>query len=128
MKQKKKYHSAAALRTAPKIPAISTEQQFAEKIHSYTLPRETENSRAKDLIDLILLIEKCKLDPDRLRDAVLKTFHRRKTHEIPNQLKNPPEAWIERYKKIAAECGISDDMYSAIRKVSELYNPIITQK
>lgn len=40
-----------------KICAISKEQQFAEKLHTYTKPRiDSDNSRAKDLADMILLI------------------------------------------------------------------------
>jgi hypothetical protein len=39
------------------IPIISQEQQFAEKVHAYTLPRKTPNSRVKDLVDILLLIE-----------------------------------------------------------------------
>jgi len=34
---------------------ISKEQQVAEKLHAYTLPRSTPNSRVKDLVDLLLL-------------------------------------------------------------------------
>jgi hypothetical protein len=49
------------------FPAVSTEEQFAEKLHAYTLPRESrENTRVKDLVDLILLIERTKLDAARL--------------------------------------------------------------
>jgi len=35
----------------PLVPysAISKEQQFAEKFHAYTCPRETSNARVKDL-------------------------------------------------------------------------------
>ena len=29
---------------------IAREQQFAEKIHAYTLPRNSANSRVKDLV------------------------------------------------------------------------------
>ena len=40
------------------FPAISKEQQFAEKLHAYTFPRsENINSRVKDLIDILLLIQ-----------------------------------------------------------------------
>jgi hypothetical protein len=39
-----------------RVLAIAREQQFAEKIHAYTLPRNTANSRVKDLVDLALLI------------------------------------------------------------------------
>lgn len=36
---------------------LSREQQFAEKIHAYTLPRgERTNTRVKDLVDLVLLL------------------------------------------------------------------------
>lgn len=39
--------------TAPKMRMISVEQQLAEKIHAYSLPREHGfNSRAKDLVDV----------------------------------------------------------------------------
>lgn len=40
----------------PVFTTISCEQQCAEKIHAYTLPREGGfNSRVKDLVDIILL-------------------------------------------------------------------------
>jgi predicted nucleotidyltransferase component of viral defense system len=110
--------------SSPKIPAISAEQQFAEKIHSYSLPRQTPNSRTKDLVDLVLLIEKCSLDVPRLRDAIEKTFKRRKTHEIPKELANPPETWKERFKKMAEECGIPNDLDSAIMKVRNFYSTL----
>jgi hypothetical protein len=41
---------------------IAREQQFAEKIHAYTLPRNAANSRVKDLVDLALLIGSGGLD------------------------------------------------------------------
>lgn len=41
----------------PSFPVISAEQQFAEKVHAYTLPRgERVNTRTKDRIDMVLLI------------------------------------------------------------------------
>ena len=40
----------------PRVRMISREQQSAEKIHAYTLPRSSPNSRVKDLVDLALLI------------------------------------------------------------------------
>src|SRR5882762_10154900 len=44
--------------TPPSVPVISREQQFAEKLHAYSLPRgERVNTRTKDLIDMLLLIE-----------------------------------------------------------------------
>ena len=105
----------------PKIRAISSEQQFAEKIHSYSLPRQTPNSRTKDLVDLVLLIDRCGLDPERLQDAIVKTFRRRKTHKIPLDLENPPAAWQTPFKKLAEGAGIPGDLESAIHKVRQFY-------
>jgi hypothetical protein len=38
---------------AAEMRLISKEQQVAEKLHAYTLPRSTPNSRVKDLVDLL---------------------------------------------------------------------------
>jgi predicted nucleotidyltransferase component of viral defense system len=56
------------------FPAVSPEEQFAEKLHAYTLPRVgRENTRVKDLVDLILLIEHTKLDATRLPDLPVRS-------------------------------------------------------
>ncbi len=41
------------------FPAISKEQQFAEKLHAYSLRRDgdRQNTRVKDLVDMLLLID-----------------------------------------------------------------------
>ena len=47
----------------PSVRIIPREQQFAEKLHAYTLPRSTPNSRVKDLVDLALLVRAGELEP-----------------------------------------------------------------
>ena len=49
-----------------RVLMIGREQQFAEKIHAYTLPRNTANSRVKDLVDMALLIGSGGLDKQRI--------------------------------------------------------------
>ena len=67
-----------------KVLAIPREQQFAEKVHAYTLARgERVNTRTKDLVDLLLLMETQPFDPASLRLAVEETFGRRATHPVP---------------------------------------------
>lgn len=39
----------------PPIQMIVVEQQLAEKVHAYTLPRSGPNNRVKDLVDMALL-------------------------------------------------------------------------
>jgi len=58
----------------PEFRMISREQQFAEKLHAYTLPRTgPENTRAKDLVDLLLLL-RTSLDSARMADNIRRTF------------------------------------------------------
>lgn len=94
-----------------KFKGISREAQFAEKLHAYTLPREQgSNSRVKDLVDLVLLINQDNLDDDRLKESIKNTFNRRKTHELPEQLEPPPEFWTPVYQRLAIECGLMESI------------------
>jgi hypothetical protein len=83
---------------------ISKEQQIAEKLHAYTLPRSTPNSRVKDLVDLLLLIRTGDVRQAQLAEAVRITFDRRKTHAVPPTLVPPPESWEIQFRELAAEC------------------------
>jgi hypothetical protein len=113
---------------APMIPVISQEQQFAEKVHAYTLPRKTPNSRVKDLVDILLLIEKGTLKTDRIKSALSKTFQRRKTHSIPSDLPEPPESWKTPFRRMAETCGIPDDIGFAINKIRHFYKTLIEER
>ena len=89
-----------------KVSIIPREQQFAEKIHSYTFPKDRRNnSRVKDLLDLILLIQHGKLRKAILKQSIEKTFQNRGTHHLPEELQSPPTEWKEIYEKLANECG-----------------------
>ena len=86
------------------FPAISPEEQFAEKLHAYTLPRQRrENTRVKDLVDLVLLIETERMDLERLRSAIQDTFVRRKTHAVPQSLSEPPSSWVNVFAELAED-------------------------
>ncbi|PIR19833.1 MAG: hypothetical protein COV45_09270 [Deltaproteobacteria bacterium CG11_big_fil_rev_8_21_14_0_20_47_16] len=107
----------AGIETLP-FPAISREQQFAEKLHAYTLPREeSENSRVKDLIDLALLIGTKTLKTDVLRTAIGKIFEYRGTHGIPKAISPPPANWESKFGKIAKECGLDGDIAKTFAQV-----------
>jgi hypothetical protein len=93
------------------FPAISREEQFAEKLHAYTLPRpERLNSRVKDLVDMALLLQQGKLNRERLADSIRATFTRRETHAMPPTLPEPPETWAKPFAQLASECGIPEDI------------------
>ncbi len=90
---------------APKFNAISKEQQFAEKLHAYTLPRgDRFNSRVKDVIDMALLIQMGTMSKRTLKEAIQTTFVKRGTHELPKVFPSTPPEWESPYQALAKEC------------------------
>jgi hypothetical protein len=103
----------------PEFRMISREQQFAEKLHTYTRPRpDRDNSLVKDLVDLLLLM-RTQMEPRRLRENIERTFAHRATHPIPPELAPPPESWRARFAELAAQCSIDGEIDSALRSVNE---------
>lgn len=91
-----------------RVIAIAKEQQFAEKIHAYTIPwTDRTNMRTRDLVDLIVLIERGSMDLALLRQSLIETFQRRNRHPLPQHLSPPPEVWHEEFKKMATDAGVS---------------------
>ncbi len=102
---------------------VSPEEQFAEKLHAYTLPRTgRENTRVKDLIDLTLMIKRIRLDTTRLSKAIRETFGRRKTHDIPSALIPPPVSWSRPFSELANECGLEPDMDKDFGAVAQFFD------
>ncbi len=106
---------------AVKAPAIPREQQFAEKLHAYTLPRKVLNSRTRDLVDMVLLINAGKLDKKRTAQAISETFARRGTHPVPEKLVPPPVAWTAPFALLTEECGLSSDIGAAFAVVDDYF-------
>jgi len=93
---------------SPSLYMIPREQQFAEKLHAYTLPRQgATNSRVRDLVDMVLLIHSGTLAKAKVAEAIRVTFDRRGTHAVPNLLPQPPKDWQKPYDALAKECGLS---------------------
>jgi Nucleotidyl transferase AbiEii toxin, Type IV TA system len=91
-----------------RVAALSREQQFAEKIHAYTLPPgDRTNTRIKDLIDLLLLLRIGLPGTDMVKQALRATFARRATHAIPQALTPPPRAWQAAFEQLAAEVDLT---------------------
>src|SRR5690606_19894886 len=103
-----------------KLPAISREEQFAEKLHAYTLPRTGRpNTRVKDLVDMVLLLDSGILDRTRLAESITATFRRRATHPVPSSLPEPLAGWSKPFGELAAECGIDASMSGHHRRLAE---------
>lgn len=105
----------------PNVALLPLDQQFAEKIHAYSLPRKDRlNSRTRDLIDMILLIDYGLPKKASVQKALRATFIRRDTHPLPEELAPPPAHWHASYKKMAEECGVSkkniEDAFDVLSK------------
>lgn len=109
---------------SPKFLAISKEQQFAEKLHAYTLPRpDSPNSRVKDLVDMVLLARMGTLDRSVLRQAIEMTFGVRGTHSMPDSLSEPPDFWNAPFLVFMKECHINITLDDALETVSDYAVP-----
>ena len=111
-----------------RVLMIAREQQFAEKIHAYTLPRNAANSRVKDLVDLALLIGSGGLDKQRIMEALRLTFERRGTHDLPANLVPPPADWQVPFHALAEECGLPTDVAAVFAGVQEFVEGVLAQR
>lgn len=90
-----------------RVLAVAKSQQFAEKLHAYTRAwDDRENTRVKDLVDMVMLIQRGDLDAAEVRGAVEQTFARRHTHDPPDRLKQPPSAWAAEFPAMAKQAGL----------------------
>jgi predicted ATP-dependent Lon-type protease len=105
---------------------LPREQQFAEKLHAYTLPRHgAANTRVRDLVDMVLLVKSGTLSNDKVAEAIRVTFDRRKTHALPNTLPVPPAEWQKPYQALARECGLSGEAKDAFHILQTFAEPIV---
>jgi hypothetical protein len=68
------------------------------------------NTRTKDLIDMLLLIEQGNLDNRRVASAIATTFGKRATHDVPRRLEPPPAEWKPTFEALAGECGLKTNL------------------
>lgn len=101
------------------VEATDRAQQFAEKLHALTRDYGRPNSRVRDLIDLVLLIEGGLEPDDELAETVVHVFRMRATHPLPAELGDPPSDWGDRYPREAAELDVDattlDDALELVR-------------
>jgi hypothetical protein len=101
-------------------------QQFAEKVHAYTLPRKGGiNSRVKDLVDLVLILDKDAPAPESVRPAIQATFGHRGTHDIPVSLPAAPTTWTSSFTAMAKQINISETtVEGAVARANDYWKTI----
>lgn len=86
-----------------RIPAYPMPTHIAEKLHAYTLPRTTLNTRVKDLVDIAILAGVDGHASADLAEAIRLTFTFRGSHAVPGALPEPPAAWHAPYDRMRRE-------------------------
>ena len=89
------------------VEAVDLAQHAAEKFHALTRTYgDRPNTRVKDLVDLVLLVENDLVDPARLRQRVRTVFTLRDTHQMLDDLPVLPVAWERDYTALVADLDV----------------------
>lgn len=91
-----------------RFPVYPVDQHVAEKLHALTLPRDVENTRVRDLVDLVWFVRHFTFRSDGLATACIATFERRATHAWPPVVGVPPGAWTRAYGVWRAELDLAE--------------------
>lgn len=107
------------------VPAVPVEVHLAEKLHALSLPRpeHSQNSRVKDLVDVMLFLKRELPSLPVLKTAVQATFERRGTHELPERIELPLAAWDSQYRRFSVELDLSSfagTVYAAHERLHRL--------
>jgi hypothetical protein len=101
-------------------------RHVAEKLHACTRTYQGRGTtRARDLVDLLLIHRHAGVDPERLRDAIAAVFQRRGTHGVPERLPPAPRDLAVGYRREAALVGITTGLDETHRTLAEWLDPIL---
>lgn len=110
------------------VPVYPIAQQFAEKLHAFTRPRDQENTRVKDLADMIWFVERYPFASAALIDAGVATFGRRGEHHWPPEIPSVPVSWSRPYAALRKEMGISPETPHAAREeLARFLGPVLAE-
>jgi hypothetical protein len=87
-----------------RFEVVDLHRHAAEKFHAMLREfGDRENSRVRDLVDLVLLVELDLLDEAKLRAALSRVWTERENVAPPEALPSLPEGWPARYERLAVE-------------------------
>jgi hypothetical protein len=99
------------------ILALQKEELFANKIHAYTRPRQTQNTRVEDIVDI-----GSGLDDDKTAMALRMVFAENVQHSVvPDVLPAPPQTWRKDFDTIARRRNLPLTLDVAVETIDEFY-------
>jgi hypothetical protein len=107
--------------TTPEVEVVSVARHAAEKFHGMLKQFDgRENTRVRDLVDLVLLHRHDMLRAEQIAPAVRAVWAERAAIP-PARLPRLPEPWIGRYERLAAEQRLATSFTDAVELVSTLW-------
>lgn len=112
------------------VPTLPLEQHIAEKVHAYTRTYRDglASSRAKDLVDLVLIAMYGSPKAQQLDSALNSVFDERDLQPLPDALPAPPSDWSLPYRKLAEEVGIDANLSEGHHRAGFMLDPVLTGK
>jgi Nucleotidyl transferase AbiEii toxin, Type IV TA system len=109
---------------------VPLERQIAEKLHAYTrrYGDDQPSSRARDLIDIVLMSGLASFEFERLRDVIARLFEARATHDIPSSVPAPPFEWAVPYRALAEEVGLAPDLSVGHRRAAAFLDSVLAAR
>jgi predicted nucleotidyltransferase component of viral defense system len=99
---------------------VDVNRHAAEKLHAMVRDfGDRENTRVRDLVDVVLLAENDLLTPSRLSETVRQVWSERNGTAPPAKLPVFPESWPVRYERLVAQQGVVAQEYPAARTLVE---------
>jgi len=111
-----------------RVPALPLPLHVAEKVHAYTRKyghSGRESTRPKDLVDILLIAGKERIDAGALHEALDGTFGQRAQQTLPRRLPPPPESWRELYRRLATEVDVEPELNDACAEAAVFLDPIL---
>jgi len=109
-----------------RFPVYPLPQQLAEKLHAYTLPRTVENTRVKDLVDLVSIAKSDRVSGDQLLASLRATFAVRATHDCPAALPAPPTSWGMAFRELSSATGMPvSTVQEGYEIAGRFWNPVL---
>lgn len=108
---------------APVVEIVDVHRHAAEKFHAMTRDfGDRENTRARDLVDLVMLIEHDLLIAPKAAAAATQVWAERDGVEPPDALPPLPESWSDRYERLATEHELDPRSFpAAVARVGGLW-------
>ena len=109
---------------APMVEVVDVHRHAAEKFHAMLRDLgDRENSRVRDLVDLILLIEHDQLIAAATAEAAVRVWYERDATDPPPVIPPLPTTWPDRYERMAADHDLTASSFAdAVERVAQLWS------